>query len=209
VAKAKAAVKETEGMILLSSTGETLKAFYHSDCGGKTSNAKDIWGAGTSTGVAVDSFCQTPGRHDWKLELSRQEISQKLARHFKKDFGILQMFSLIRPQSDERVQKMELQWESGEKTKISAHEFRAALGFDQLRSTLFEAQKNGDLFQFTGRGYGHGVGMCQWGARAMGKLGKSHEEILGHYYPQAELRRGLNANKLQAKNEPELAMQIK
>jgi stage II sporulation protein D len=209
VAKAKVAVKETAGQVLLTNKGDTLKAFYHSDCGGKTSNAKDIWGMGTSTGVAVDSFCQTQGRHDWKLELSTQALSEKLARHFKKDFGLLQMFSLLRPKADERVEKMELQWESGEKMKITAHEFRAVLGYDQLRSTLFEAKKNGDLFQFTGKGYGHGVGMCQWGARAMGKLGKSYEEILGHYYPQAELRRGLDSNKLQAKNEPELATQIK
>lgn len=209
VAKAKKAVEETEGLVLQSVKGKTLKAFYHSDCGGKTSSAKEIWGYGSSAGVAVDASCAVEGRHNWTLQISEEEISEKLQRYLKKELGLLQMFSLIRSAPQDRVQQMELQWQSGEKTKVTAHDFRAALGFDKLRSTFFDARKTKDGFQFTGKGFGHGVGLCQWGARALGRDGKGFEDILGHYYPQARLQ-GLGSNASQlAKTEPELATQIK
>ncbi|MGZ5280481.1 MAG: SpoIID/LytB domain-containing protein, partial [Pseudobdellovibrionaceae bacterium] len=188
IAKAKLAVKDTEGIVLLSPKGETLKAFYHSDCGGKTSNAKNIWGHGVSTGVAIDASCPRVAKHNWNFEISETTLSQKLNQSMKRDSGILRSFSLIRPGPEERVEKMELLWASGEKTRIAAHEFRAAIGYDQLRSTLFDARKVGDQFQFVGRGFGHGVGLCQWGSKALGKTGKNYKEILEHYYPKADLQ---------------------
>lgn len=209
VSKAKVAVKETEGMVLLAPDGKTLKAFYHSDCGGKTSNAKDVWGYGVSAGIAVDASCPGVAKRNWNLELEDQGLSAKLKQYLKKDMGLLVNFSLIRPGPDERVQKMELQWQSGEKTKMAAHEFRAAIGFDQLRSTFFEARKMGDRFLFTGKGFGHGVGLCQWGARALGKMGKDYKEILEHYYPKAEIQSSESKRLALIRNEPELATQIK
>jgi len=209
IVKAKLAVKETEGIVLLSPKGHTLKAFYHSDCGGKTSNAKNIWGYGVSTGVAVDASCPGVAKHSWNLEVSEVSLSQKLNQFLKKESGILRNFSLIRPGPEERVEKMELQWSSGEKTKISAHEFRAALGYDQLRSTFFDARKTGDRFVFTGKGFGHGVGLCQWGSKALGKMGKNYKEILEHYYPNADLQ-SLDSQRLASiKSEQSPATRIK
>ncbi len=210
-AKAKIAVKETEGLVLMAPNGKTLKAFYHSDCGGKTSNAKDIWGYGVSTGVAVDSSCPSGSAHMWQLKMTDEMLSEKISKYLKKDLGILIGMNLIRPSSEERIRKMELSFSGaggGEKIKINANDFRAAIGFDQLKSTFFEVQKSGDLFQFSGKGFGHGVGLCQWGAKALGKQGKSFEVILEHYYPKALLQ-GLGTQKLQARTEPELATQIK
>jgi stage II sporulation protein D len=209
VAKAKKAVQETEGIVLMNPQGKTLKAYYHSDCGGRTSNAKDVWGFGGSTGVAVDASCPTAGKHNWNLQVKATDLSVKLKTILKKDFGLLENFSLIRSNPEDRVQKMELLWASGVKTKISAHEFRAALGFDQLRSTFFEAKKSNDRFEFTGRGFGHGVGLCQWGARALGKQGQGYQEILGHYYPQARLQTPISSEGLQARSQQEPATQTR
>ncbi len=209
VAKARKAVMETEGIVLQTAKGQTLKAYYHSDCGGRTSNARDVWGFGGSTGVAVDASCPVEGKHTWSLNLSVEDISKKLRVILKKDLGLLQNFSLIRAMPEDRVQKMELLWESGEKTRMSAHEFRGALGFDQLRSTFFEAKKSADVFEFKGRGFGHGVGLCQWGARALGRQGVSYQEILRHYYPQARLQTPIDSRGLQARSEPEPATQTR
>ena len=64
------------------------------------------------------------------------------------------------------------------------------LGYSKLRSTLVtEMAKNSKGFVFKGRGSGHGVGMCQWGAKGMADLGRSAEEILSHYYPKTRVRR--------------------
>ena len=60
-----------------------------------------------------------------------------------------------------------------------------------LRSTWFdvvEAPPEADGLRLAGRGYGHGVGMCQWGAIGRARAGQGYEEILGHYYPGAQLR---------------------
>jgi stage II sporulation protein D len=209
VAKARKAVQQTEGVVLINPVGKTLKAYYHSDCGGRTSNAKDVWGFGGSTGVAVDSSCPTSGKHNWKLQVGAVDLSAKLRTMLKKEMGQLMNFSLIRANPEDRVQKMELVWDSGAKTRISAHEFRAALGYDQLRSTFFEAKKSGENFEFKGRGFGHGVGLCQWGARALGRQGQSYQEILGHYYPQARLQTPINSEVLQARSQPEPATQTR
>jgi stage II sporulation protein D len=209
IQKAKLAVQATEGMILMTPTGKTLKAYYHSDCGGQTSSSKSVWGFGTSTGSAVDSSCATEGHHLWKLNIAEETLSEKLQRYLKKmDLGPLQSFSLIRPGPQTRVEKVELAWQNGQKTQISAHDFRAAIGFDQLRSTFFEVQKkNNQQYEFSGKGFGHGVGLCQWGARELGKEGRDYLQILSHYYPQAIL--GPGESRLQAKTELEPAEQTR
>ena len=58
-----------------------------------------------------------------------------------------------------------------------------------LKSTLFEIKKDGDSFTFRGAGFGHGVGMCQMGAIGMANAGKSHKQILGHYYRGTHLHK--------------------
>jgi len=60
-------------------------------------------------------------------------------------------------------------------------------GQEVLKSTVFTVKREGDGFRFTGRGWGHGVGLCQWGAIQMGKEGKSYRQILAHYYPGTTL----------------------
>jgi stage II sporulation protein D len=67
------------------------------------------------------------------------------------------------------------------------------LGTTNLKSTLFDVTDDGDGLVFEGRGAGHGVGLCQWGAKGMAEEGKSYRDILGFYYPGAEIV-GLSAN---------------
>ena len=74
--------------------------------------------------------------------------------------------------------------------KIDANQFRLAVGARRLKSTAFSTTRHGRDVEFSGRGWGHGVGLCQWGAHGMAKAGKSWREILNHYYPGGELRGG-------------------
>jgi stage II sporulation protein D len=71
--------------------------------------------------------------------------------------------------------------------RMRAYSFRSALGPNLLRSTAFGVEAQGDAFKFSGRGWGHGVGLCQWGARGMAREGRGWQEILMHYYPGAEI----------------------
>src|SRR5205085_4823263 len=78
---------------------------------------------------------------------------------------------------------------------VGATEFRFAigrtLGWDKVRSDLYQLEDRGDAIAFRGRGQGHGVGLCQTGAEAMGTGGRSYREILAYYYPGTAL--GINA----------------
>jgi stage II sporulation protein D len=72
--------------------------------------------------------------------------------------------------------------------KMSANEFRVAVGPNLIKSTAFtKVSKMGDSFEFAGKGWGHGVGMCQYGAEAMARAGRSWRKVLVHYYPYAEI----------------------
>ena len=74
-----------------------------------------------------------------------------------------------------------------QETSIPAGEFRLAVGPHRVKSALFRVKRRGAAFEFSGRGWGHGVGMCQWGARGMADEGMSWRDILGRYYPGAQL----------------------
>ncbi len=72
---------------------------------------------------------------------------------------------------------------------LSGVELRQIIGYEKLPSLLFEVSVTSGVAVFTGRGSGHGVGLCQWGARERARRGESYREILAHYYPGAEIRR--------------------
>jgi stage II sporulation protein D len=68
-------------------------------------------------------------------------------------------------------------------------QFREKVGYDRVKSLAFDVQPEGkDMFLLSGRGYGHGAGMCQWGAKAFADQGLSYRQILAHYYPSTELQ---------------------
>ena len=208
VAKAKEAVWATEGYVLISNRKQILKAFYHSDCGGKTANGPSVWGKGQQTGSAVDATCPNNPKAHWSLEIPEKTLAEKLRSFLHRpSLGNLVSLQLLRPSSMDRVEQVEALWQSGEKTKIRAHEFRSNLGFDQFRSTLFEVQKQKNQFVFTGLGFGHGVGLCQWGARELGRNGQSFQQILAHYYAKAEIH-NVQRN-LQTKSGRESSVQIR
>ena len=78
---------------------------------------------------------------------------------------------------------------SGRSIRVSVGELRSLTGYGKLKSNCFECRKRGDTLVFRGSGFGHGVGMCQWGAMGMAASGYSSKAILEYYYPGAEIRR--------------------
>jgi stage II sporulation protein D len=76
---------------------------------------------------------------------------------------------------------------SGGKRRLSGAAFRRLVGNGRLYSANFQIRKSGDGFVIQGKGYGHGVGMCQYGADGLGRMGRNYREILMHYYPGADL----------------------
>ena len=186
------AVRETQGMVLLSMSERPLPlaAYFHADCGGRTEDARRVWGA-PGAGTAIDGACPLNPRATWQLSISLKEITQRLRSAIRKPAPIeIYEIGLLERNSSERVSELKLKWSDGDTSVISSHDFRMAIGHEKIKSTNFEitrvVEKNKSVV-FSGKGFGHGVGLCQWGARRLAQGGADYRRILNHYYPQSSI----------------------
>jgi stage II sporulation protein D len=191
IEKAFQAVKATEGMVLLDrSKKKVLKAFYHADCGGSTSSVKAVWGYGDSSPGVMDSSCPSNPRAQWNHEVSAKALTERLTPALKlPSEGVLVAALELRRQAPGlRADQVKLRLSDGSERMLLADTFRSLVGYSKVKSTKFEVEKVTERFVFRGKGFGHGVGLCQWGSRNLAMNKKSYSEILRHYYPQAEVR---------------------
>ena len=179
------AVKETEG-IVITYDGALIPAFYHSSCGGHTEDAFELWGIDAPYLRGVDCDCQEISTYGvWEKRISPVQLRSALMRlgyriNNIRDIGI----DGITPAG--RVKQVEIRYAGGT-AEVPAEKFRAAIGNSLVPSVFFEAGMYGDEIVISGRGRGHGVGLCQWGARQMAREGSDYRAILAHYYPGTKL----------------------
>lgn len=186
ILRAKKAVLETEGVVLVDDKNKIKKIYYHADCGGQTISEKKVWGTGS---VAQAQSC--PGNHDsgWSFAISKDEANQKLKNRLGDDIEFDQI-KPIKPSENERAERINFYLNKTKVASLGANFFREALGFSKLKSTQFEVVNQENEFRFRGRGWGHGVGLCQLGAKAMAQAGSRAEKILSFYYPDRHLSQG-------------------
>ncbi|MBI4238119.1 MAG: SpoIID/LytB domain-containing protein [Deltaproteobacteria bacterium] len=182
------AVQSTNGEVLRSDE-QVLKVYFHSCCGGQTTSAANVWGARAAPGTTrvTDPYCRRAPHARWELRLSRAELEARLSRAGVITPGV-QAIEMEHDADDARTARVRLLTEGGAVT-IAANDFRRALGFHELKSTWFDNRRRRDQWIFRGRGFGHGVGLCQWGAKAMAEQGKGYREILEFYYPGGQVER--------------------
>jgi stage II sporulation protein D len=180
------AVDATRGLVAFS--GERLlDARYHSTCGGRTANSEDVWSAAIPYLRSVRDapllgkpYCSKSPHYRWTKEIPRQEFYATIARMLPTGAKMKSWSLDIHPKS-KRVVKMIVNSNKGSH-EIKGSSLRWALG---LKSTWFKIKTQGEVMLFEGRGWGHGVGMCQYGAMEMARRGKSARRILRHYYQGA------------------------
>ncbi|MCB0403843.1 MAG: SpoIID/LytB domain-containing protein [Bdellovibrionales bacterium] len=175
------AVRATSGLYL-SYSGKPMKTYFHSRCGGTTARPEQVWQA-REPGQSKNIPCPYCRRYplNWSVELPETELKQI----FKIDASARYRFESIRAPSG-RVTDLEL-WSDEKPTRLRSNQFRARVGYARLKSTLFEWTHTPGKIRFRGKGQGHGVGMCQWGARYLAQSGLPFKAILSHYYPQSRL----------------------
>jgi stage II sporulation protein D len=195
-ARASQIVARTRGMVLVAGpakAGQPIKAFYHSTCGGHTDAPEDVWGRaqpGVRGGVVCE-HCGSSPRFTWQLRLTTRQLDEALASTGKGSVIGMEVLSRF---SSGRVNKLKIAF-LGKGGMISTRivpgsQLRMLIGSEKFQSTAFSILRGeGDSWIFEGRGYGHGVGMCQWGAKEMGSAGFQVHEILSRYYPSARLMR--------------------
>jgi stage II sporulation protein D len=178
----------------LTTAGETLwfheqraLAYFGKDCGGRTASPDEIWPRGKPVPYLPsqpDRFCTTNGARTWASEITHAELTAALAAHGLAQPG-WQNLTIARRGPSGRAVTLQL-----DGAEISAEDFLLAvgesLGWNRIPSTWFEVSRQGEAFAFHGRGWGHGVGLCQKGAAAMAAQGHTTREILAQYFPGAE-----------------------
>jgi stage II sporulation protein D len=176
------AVSETAGQVLLWE-GDVFPAFYHTDSGGFTEDPRTVFAARNMPALkpVLCAFSATSPHFYWTFDLKLADLGEMLRRH---EMGVGQVTAI---EVTERTLSLRATWVTVHGTRGSArvrgNDFRRVIGYDTLKSTLFAVAVYGDIAQFAGRGYGHGVGLCQWGAKAMAEQGYSARQILETYYP--------------------------
>ncbi len=183
------AVRTTRGEVLVY-RGRVVPAYFHANSGGYIETAEDIW-QGTRTDYiepGPDTWSLQAQHSFWRNDIPPGDINEALAAEELpeiEDFGSLK---ISRRLPSGRAVEFQYRDRSGNFWTVRADKFRLAIGPEKLRSTwIDEIKVSSGSISFSGRGWGHGIGMSQWGAFRMGERGKNYREILEFYYSNAKL----------------------
>lgn len=187
----RAAVEATRGEMLWYQ-GSPAATFYHQNCGGTVAAAQEAWPDMRAPYLKQqpDPYCVRGVPLPWKAQLDRSQLEKALRAQGLTVPSEWDKLEILKRAPSGRVLKLSFHTASdptGLPQFISASSLRFAIGrafgWNQVRSDLYEVETTADSVIFSGRGAGHGVGLCQAGAEEMAKEGKSYRQILAFYYP--------------------------
>jgi stage II sporulation protein D len=173
------AVKETANQILTYG-GKPINALFFSSSGGYTDSSKEVWGTELPYIQPVPDFDQASPRYRWEKTISQNDLQTAL-RNLGHNIGTIREVRPLTFTPQKRVKTLELVGTQGRVT-VDSNKFRFAAKLNSTLWTVSRQNGNPPSFRFDGGGWGHGLGMSQWGARQMAADGKSAEEIVKHYY---------------------------
>lgn len=180
------AVDLTRGKVL-TFNGDIFPTYYHATCSGHTEDASNLWNTNLSPLKGVPcNFCGHSKHYRWTKEFPLSLVKAKLVGAGYK-VGNISSVKVLSKNRSGRNEKLEIKDDASVSIILTGKDFRQVFGPNEIRSTKFEAEiKQGNLV-LNGMGWGHGVGMCQWGAYGMSLRGKKCEQILKYYYPGTEI----------------------
>lgn len=181
------AVNSTRGEVL-KYKGKLVTAFFHACCGGHTASVKSAWGEDVIKPLygVPDPFCAPSRHYRWEFYLSTADLLKFIQAQGSTALKIKNMRINKRDRSG-RAASFKFTTDNGSKV-VQTTDMRKRFGTFEFRSTYvtgITAVKGG--YELSGRGWGHGVGMCQEGAKYMALNGKLYKKILRHYYPSAAI----------------------
>ncbi|HXG02026.1 MAG TPA: SpoIID/LytB domain-containing protein [Candidatus Binatia bacterium] len=179
---ARSAVLETAGQVLRWE-GAVFPAFYHTESGGYTEDPRTVFAAPNMPALrpVVCPFSVGSPHYYWTLDLPVADLTERLRRGGV-DVGRITGVEVAERTLSLRATAVTVRGTRGA-ARLRGNDFRRLVGYDVLKSTLFAVAVDGERASFAGRGYGHGVGLCQWGAKAMAEQGYTAAQILEFYYP--------------------------
>ncbi len=183
------AVQRTRGQVL-TYDGKILPAYYHASCAGTTEDVSEMWDHKSIPPLSgvVCPFCRRSPHFHWKRNFRLADIQDALN---KKGYaiGLIKEIRVKERDRSGRNRTMEIVGRKGETLTIPGKDLRNIVGPNQIKSNRYGVVMKGYYCDLIGQGWGHGVGMCQWGAREMDRQGYSYRKILEFYYPGAAIDR--------------------
>ncbi len=184
------AALSTSGEVLTWS-GRLVLAAYSSTCGGQTSDNESIWSGNPLPylrSVSDGDACSESPHFRWNYEVATNRIYQVLSRHTNRQISEIRVGNVDR---HGLVTNIIARDNRGNEAEIRANTFRLLVNqqieHNSIRSTRFQMNRIGNNYIFEGKGLGHGIGLCQWGARGLAQSGWNYRDILKLYYKGAEV----------------------
>jgi stage II sporulation protein D len=180
------AVRDTAGQVLYWE-GDLFPAFYHSASGGYTEDPRMVFAARNMPALKAirDEFSAASPHFYWTVGLRLRDLADVLRRNGH-DVGGVTAIEVTERTPSLRVATLAIHGTRGA-VRLRGNDFRRMVGYETVKSTLFAVAVDGTIAHFSGRGYGHGVGMSQWGAKGMAEQGYRADKILEYYYPGTTL----------------------
>lgn len=198
------AVRETAGLVLAWEGRLASRVVFHSTCGGSTEGNENVFGTPPVPYLrpvpcldqSGQPACAASGYASWTVEASAQELGQEVGRMLGKPPLAIRALEIRQISSSGRVTRLALLLEGEEELELQGDDLRRILRLRDssgqvrnLPSTRFQVEPDcGDgRIRLRGSGWGHGVGMCQWGAIGLAREGWRYEEVLDRYYPGTQV----------------------
>jgi stage II sporulation protein D len=185
------AVQRTSGSVLWFDGGAAA-ALFHADCGGHTSRANDVWsGFGRPYLVSIADDGPAEDAHArWRYETTRAAVLRAVNADARTRVGArLDGIQILDRDAAGRAERIALH--GATERIVRGEELREVLaetfGARSIRSTWFDVSRRGQTFEFSGRGFGHGVGLCQAGALARVRAGQKVPKVLQTYFPGTKI----------------------
>jgi len=179
--RARAASEATRGQVLVRDH-QPVQAFFHAACGGRTERGGEALGKDLPYLSSVRcGHCGAAPRARWTARLPAAELGRVAGLA-----GPATAARVIARTASGRASRLELA-AGAARVRIGAGDLRQRLGWERLPSLAFEVRVSRGSAVFTGRGSGHGAGLCQWGAAGLARKGIGYRAILAHYYPGTEV----------------------
>ena len=182
-------VKETRGVVC-TLRNELFCTYYSAVCGGRTINGDEVFKDATDALKSVPcEWCRESPHYRWTTELSRDVFQQRATSNNTSGKKAIPIRSVRQtsPTGTGVISRFEL--DAGkERPSVSGIELRDRLPPGTLHSPHFQINLEKDRVLFDGRGHGHGVGFCQWGAKGQAEAGRTSAEIIRHYFSGIELK---------------------
>ncbi|MBN1521769.1 MAG: SpoIID/LytB domain-containing protein [Candidatus Aureabacteria bacterium] len=181
-------VQATSGMVI-TLREHIVPAFFHTNCGGFTEYSVNVWRTYYHYSQIIECpYCRNSKHFSWKAKFSYSEIERLLRKGGYNISPVTAVFTYSVNPKTHRTTQVIVKSPQRELT-LSANTFRLLVDSRKLKSTYFSVTNSSGYAEFEGRGYGHGVGMCQDGAQEMARKGFSAEDILRFYFPETKIKK--------------------